>query len=1163
MSVPNWLNDASQFQNGDGGAFNAPVDPSLAFMSNPNTMSFDPAQLSYQQVQARMPGSNMSNGSPAPQTPVYPTQSVVPSKRPRPPEESMGASPGQYPGTLPGARSQTPQSAYANYPGMTNGAAPFSAPSPYPPYTQANTNSSQSPVMQNQAYKTSASPQNPQTVSPSPFSPGIQPMGAQHSPAHSDHGSRVNTPQGGPQPYPQGLPYGMAPGMASNQQFPPTPTPNMNGSAPPAYPHPSLNHQQQQQRAYEARMRQMQQMNTMGPSQRPPNSMMNPMIQPPNQAQNAQMAQYRAQKAQGQQPQRPHAMEQMSRQIISFMQQRGLPFNPTPVISGKPFSAAHIFMAGIKLGGSRRLHAQNMWPSMAQMFQFPPPQCPAAGAEMSSYWVSNLTQWEIHWMHQQQQSRQQRAMSESMRAAGGISGADPNLKQGAYPRDNKMQIPETQRPAQIDASMQNQAQVPIKGALPQTFDPRYALPNGQSTQPQSQPLQKQVNGYMQQHASAQQAARITGSQSQAPFDGPKLNGRSYGAKKRITTGNEPRKSSELQEFLAPLVHDFDEEPEKAIQESGMSLEQIPPGNNNEAKGDEPESQVPSRPRHYGGMCITLDNFGTVLGLVLDQKQNITRIQELCQFDIEALVLSLRSGIDGEIRFALDVLAAMSYDEMELYRFNDDILESLVECAEDQLKYLTDASFSTSDSPTFTSYEALFQNSYAEAINLQEIAEFGSKTFSQDRSANRLICVLSILGNISTNDGYEQNLIDAHAQKMLLACLRLAGTHKAFLGSQANNLDFRKDMAKLLVSVVPHFVFRSRDDVQCLLLFLLSFAPTPPPSTKAPKVIFPAYDRSVHPCLPDALEIMADLVAIESTHHILKAIFYADAVSTTTTDLLTRAFGLAVAPLPEADSLDRHNLDTCRFNMIAQGLLLADALIDMIPGSRRDLARRWLSSQDQFPLRLELVISPYHESQFNPDVERLENDDFSEVDSLEMNQAHNDLLDEESDPEYVEERLGKQEVVSSDEQAEALGESSGEGQEDRQSESQAENQNLGQAEERNKGQAAALVDQKGRVQDLAHGAMQRKGQQELQHEKQDDEDWYTDNLPDISLGEIRALQLIQANALPVLKKLLERAAHNEPSAKDSPISLFPNYRRLLACLEGTEKVPDIIFESCDL
>ncbi|KAI4099323.1 MAG: hypothetical protein LQ339_005998, partial [Xanthoria mediterranea] len=187
MSTP-WLNDVQPFPL-ENGLLN-PLDANSFMQMNPGPAPFD-----YDSIQNQQRMQNGSNGSPALQN-MYQTQPIAGTKRPRPREDSIGASPGQAPGMLPPSRSQTPQQgAYPGFQTAVNGSQNFQGPNPYHRFSNAGSNASLSPSMQNQPYSSQGQPPRVQTVSPSPFSPGAQNFGSQASPPpQSEHASRVNTP---------------------------------------------------------------------------------------------------------------------------------------------------------------------------------------------------------------------------------------------------------------------------------------------------------------------------------------------------------------------------------------------------------------------------------------------------------------------------------------------------------------------------------------------------------------------------------------------------------------------------------------------------------------------------------------------------------------------------------------------------------------------------------------------------------------------------------------------------------------------------------------------------------------------------------------------------------------------------------------------------------
>jgi SWI/SNF chromatin-remodeling complex subunit SWI1 len=216
--MSSWINEAA-VTNHNGNGFphiNDPtavaggmMDPS-AFMGNPT--QFSPQFANPQQIV--LPNGPMRNASPSFSNAMYQTNSVIPSKRPRPREDSMGQSPRQAPGMLPTSRAETPQQ--STFPGFQPPGMSQQPSGQQPSYSHlqpnGSANATPSPIMGNQMRPGSV-PQRVSTTSPHPFSPAASQF-PQASPLISDNG-------GTPQPYmPQN---NFAQGF--NPQFTPTQSP--------------------------------------------------------------------------------------------------------------------------------------------------------------------------------------------------------------------------------------------------------------------------------------------------------------------------------------------------------------------------------------------------------------------------------------------------------------------------------------------------------------------------------------------------------------------------------------------------------------------------------------------------------------------------------------------------------------------------------------------------------------------------------------------------------------------------------------------------------------------------------------------------------------------------------------------------------------------------
>lgn len=132
----------------------------------------------------------------------------------------------------------------------------------------------------------------------------------------------------------------------------------------------------------------------------------------------------------------------------------------------------------------------------------------------------------------------------------------------------------------------------------------------------------------------------------------------------------------------------------------------------------------------------------------------------------------------------------------------------------------------------------------------------------------------------------------------------------------------------------------------MLNFLLAFSPLPEPSMKKDRVMFTAFNPSVHRYTPAAVDALAKLLAKDDPNRIyFGAIFSGDGSAPPQPELLTRAFGLAVSPVPHKNILAAAD---ARQVFLMHGLLAADVLTTFADAS---FAKLWLGSVDGFAIHL--------------------------------------------------------------------------------------------------------------------------------------------------------------------------------------------------------------------
>jgi SWI/SNF chromatin-remodeling complex subunit SWI1 len=924
----------------DNGPFNPTIDPSMAFANTPTSSNFD-FSMQNAQIQ-RMQNGAMRNGNGSPagfQNPMYQTTPVVPSKRPH----EFTGSPRQA------SRSQTPQQTpYPGFAGAVNGQTP----NPYQ-HLQQHTNSSNaspSPIMQSQQFNPTGMPQRMQTASPSPFSPATQNFGGQGSPVQSDYGNRVETPSNGTQGFMPGNPY--ANGM---QSFTPPPGNIVPGYAANGMPGAfSLNSMTpEQQRSFDAKqqtlVRQLQ-ANNMAAQQRHQMSNMNMPMNNPNQIAGLQAQAIRTQQALRAQKTQTNAVlrqpEQFANAVAQFMARSGQPFNKQPIIAARSFHCAQIFSIVMNMGGSRKITIENGWHQVARALHLHPNAAP----ELQNYWQQNLALYEpVFQSHIQQHQRQSMQQLQAMQG-------DANNVPNQFPAKNMNFSPDQVAAMQARRQTANQEfQTPVKGGLPPQdprqvqmngFSPSHENPNQHHVTPHPQTLQNAPSRPPQDPASAEGKKVL-----QPPHEKQPPAQRAEPASKTTWT---KKFSNPIDAVFTPGSHSFQSsDAQKADSAGGMDT--------------------------YGGIHIHSPSLTQSVLDATRARPDAPAVSDLGNIEIHALLMSLKSGIPGEVKLALDVLSLLIWEPMvysgpqgpphpsfpghnSLVTLDEcgDLLESLIDCAEVQLEALADHADTDkfSDNMQFQPYEELLRECTAEINTLQDVPEYGTLEYELEGATERLLCITAMIRNLSESSLSNRKAIaDPVVVKFMATVIRYMGTRNMLLRTYRNTLDFHKDCITYLSNVANEITFSNKDEALWVLQFILSFAPSMHVSTLSnTDITFPSYEPRLHRYLPFAIQTLAKLLASgDPNRGFLKSIFAADTSSSTSPDLLTRAFALCIAPLPDLSDDVLLKLRS-RTVFLSQGLLAADSLASLIPPSEHTLARSWLSSEDGFAHKLLRVIA---------------------------------------------------------------------------------------------------------------------------------------------------------------------------------------------------------------
>ena len=845
--------------------------------------------------------TGLQNGASTP-TPSFPNQTFQPGSvvPAKRSHDGMSGSPVQ----AQGSRSQTP-----NYGGFSNqqaGAQQFAnAPTPYGHLQQTGSNNgTPSPTMQNQQFRPPQQQQRMQDASPSPYGQQQGNFGNQMSPGPNQSTSQPTSMPQQNQMSGFNQQFGMNANMAAMQGMPNAMAgqmSNMPGMRP-----------QDAQKIYQMRLMQQQQrmQNTGMVGARPIGGQQSQMFNAGQQPGGMPNGQGAAQMNINAMQQQQHKKQQFLKTIQNHVVQQGRQFNPSPTIGGRPVDLYALWTITTQFGGSKLADQRGGWQAIANKLGFSQPQFPNAPEELKQLHLLNCSQYESLWyaMREQQKHTEQ-----------GRNYAHQMATGQASPTKTMQQPNQQQQYAQFQQGQQRQPQpqatpVQANAHLPQ---------NGMST-PQQQMLQHRRNSSLRKPE--QMTPQAGGPQSMA--------------------APSPQSAAKAMQVSPPVKT----EPSVAVM-----------------KSDEPQSTnyVPA------ARSIELDGGYDIPGLsdlglfISRNRPDMPTVDEMGVIDIKAITLSLASGLHAEVRYALDTLATVSFDQRVQFDLEkcQDLLEVMVDCAEEQVELLSEEAAEVSDALDLAAYEDVLRLCKAETETLQDVSEFGTAAYELDRAADKLVAITTIFRNFSFYEVNHRQLTSATLIKWLSNTIRLLGTRNMLLRTFYNTQDFYKDMITFLSNITQSLELPSRDDALHVLHFILAFAPQPPPSytERHGKVRFTSFAPTTHRYLPPAMDCLAKLLArADPNRMFFRSIFNASssslAISESPLDLLTRAFALSISVLPNrvnrsAGSGALLRIVEARKAYLTQGMLAADILTSLMPSSEPSLARAWLESEDGWAVAL--------------------------------------------------------------------------------------------------------------------------------------------------------------------------------------------------------------------
>ncbi|KAF2752242.1 hypothetical protein M011DRAFT_491618 [Sporormia fimetaria CBS 119925] len=618
--------------------------------------------------------------------------------------------------------------------------------------------------------------------------------------------------------------------------------------------------------------------------------------------------------------------------VASLYKGAGRPFNPQPTTANRVINLQQLYSCVSKIGSHRIVTSTNRWPQVAQMMGIDPNQFTTAPAELRNIYEQNLVLAEEFNQRRQRASQvaqmgqlppQMSPTRPQLPGAANSSAVSPEYLQqlqksklAAAQQTASPSLPQPPPQPSFDPTLQSQPQ--FENTTPAQNNASLATVNGRST-PQAE---IKPPGVEQQHRKSI-SRQMQGTPDPSPVGQP------------APPGQEKVKEETMEKVKVGLPTD--------MVEGKMTYR--------------PSWRIIDR---YTGLDFDVENFEKRVTEKVGYMPNVPALSELGVIDFRALTMSIRSGLHSEVRLALDILVKLTIDpqvQLELERC-EDLVEVIVDYGEDLLDNLANDNPEVTDILDLSSYEDVYHHRMAEMYSLQDHPEFGSKAFDLDRTADRLLAITTIFRNLSFLEINHAALSTPQVLKFCCDAIRLVGTRILLLRTHANTFDFMKDLVTFFSNISTKVVLPSREDAYAILHFLCSFAPNPRPTVP---IKFTAYDPRIHRCLPAAVDSLAKLLARDDPNRTFyKQIFINEATSTPPYDLLTRAFSLAIAVIPDRTSGPLHQLSAAapgkvqhfetriaelRKPYLMQGMLAADILASLAPGPETGVCQSWLDSED--------------------------------------------------------------------------------------------------------------------------------------------------------------------------------------------------------------------------
>lgn len=659
----------------------------------------------------------------------------------------------------------------------------------------------------------------------------------------------------------------------------------------------------------------------------PQNRNMMPRLQMPNGQ--IQQNNIRPQPGQALTPQQgmqrgPPGAPEFLEKLAQFMAKQGQPLDTNPIVENRSVNLWNLRQAVVKHGGYRNVLQANLWPNVSNALGMHPMQLQMAPAQLRQIYERNLLRFDEYMLSQNRAKQLQQVQQQQPQQHPGM----PAVHAQTPGTPTKPAMP---------------GQIPQGAVMSQPGQPPHMV-SSQMPVPMKQGSQPMVNGFSTPHAQTQ------------PHP-PAMQGHARNSLSRSIQGPPTRDDFPGQSPMSA----------KAARSSISGPSPLEPSPRREqAPVEDPSIYRPIvrkwKDNEYAGVFYG-ESFAVATQRLQELRPDVPPLSALGNIDLQALCRSLQSGIRAEVRMALDTLATFTASDARQFQVDlnhaGELIECLLECAEDQLDVLVENTVEVSDEILINQYEDVVRACHFENSTIPDQHAHGSEEYELDRAVDRLLCITTIIRNMSFGIVEQDEVLtrsilaEDEVVKFLCTLIRYLGTRNMLLRTHRNTLDLMKDVVTILSNISTCIEISEREHAFCFLQFVLAFAPASAANSAADHIYFPPYNPQLHTYLPVAIEAFSKLlVSKEQNRSHFAAILAGDLSQSVPYELLTRSFGLAISLVPE-QSLDISGppVPEARKPALMQALLVAQTLISLAPGYDSGLARAWLLCGNDFTQNL--------------------------------------------------------------------------------------------------------------------------------------------------------------------------------------------------------------------